>query len=467
MRVRCLSTANAPTIVQFVPEDSSGSIPDFTGEVDQITIRYQEEKTFVYCGIGPANECTASLIRSASARAARAVQKLKRAVLACTVPELPLHSHTVEQAIIEGILLGVYQFDKYRSEKSHKLKQLELVSGTLTTSMLKKITTVCESVNYTRDLVNDNASTVTPSYLINEAKKLSRQDLCTVTILDSKALLKKKLNLINAVGGGSANPPALITIEYSGAPRKKQKTAIVGKGVTFDSGGQNLKPTGSIETMREDMAGAAAVLGVISACCRIRPAINVVGIIPAVHNAIGSHTYFPGDIYTSYSGKTIEIWSTDAEGRLILADAIAYSIDTSKPSRIIDCATLTGGVLSALGELVAGLFSNNDELAEDLFNAGEATGERLWRFPLYKEYRDSLKGDLGDLRNLSKFKKGFASSIIGAAFIQEFVGTLPWAHLDIAGTAFNDGSARGEVPQFGTGFGVRLLLKYLGVSDIA
>ena len=464
MRVRCLRTSDTSTIVQFVPEDSAGSIPDFTGEVDQITIRYREEKTLVYCGIGPAKECTASFLRSASARAARAVLKLKRDILACRVPELSLDSHTVEQAIIEGILLGGYQFDKYRSEKNHKLKQLELISGTLTPSQLKKVTTICESVNYARDLVNDNASTVTPAYLVNEAKKLSRSDRCTVTILDSKTLQKKKLNLINAVGGGSATPPALIILEYSGAPRKKQKTAIVGKGVTFDSGGQNLKPTGSIETMREDMAGAAAVLGVISACCRIRPAINVAGVIPAVHNAIGSHTYFPGDIYTSYSGKTVEIWSTDAEGRLILADAIAYSIAAVKPSRIIDCATLTGGVLSALGELVAGLFSNDDDLAEDLFDAGEATGERLWRFPIYKEYRDSLKGDLGDLRNLSRFKKGFASSIIGAAFIQEFVGTLPWAHLDIAGTAFNDGSIRGEVPQFGTGFGVRLLLKYLGVT---
>ena len=185
--------------------------------------------------------------------------------------------------------------------------------------------------------------------------------------------------------------------------------------------------------------------------------------IPAVHNAIGSRAFFPGDIYSSYSGKSIEIWSTDAEGRLILADAIAYCRDTYHPDCIIDLATLTGGIITTLGDLVAGLFSNNEELALRLFNAGETTGERLWRLPLYKEYCDSLKGEIGDLRNLSKFKKGVASSITGAAFIKEFVGETPWAHLDIAGTAYNEGAARAEVPQFATGFGVRLLLEYLGV----
>jgi leucyl aminopeptidase len=194
----------------------------------------------------------------------------------------------------------------------------------------------------------------------------------------------------------------------------------------------------------------------------LRPKINVVGVIPAAHNAIGGNAYFPGDIYKSYSGKTVEIWSTDAEGRLVVADAISYCQVNYKPTSIIDLATLTGGVLYALADYVAALFSNNDTLASDLFNAGEQTGERLWRLPLYKEFCDSVKGELGDLRNVSKLKKGYASSITGAAFIKEFVNDdIRWAHIDIAGTAFNEGPPRGEIPQFATGFGVRLLIDYL------
>ena len=462
MHIKRVRNSGASTILQFITEDATPSIADFTAEQDQITVRYEKNKTILYCGIGPKENCTVSLLRNTSANAARIVQKLKRRKIACTMPNLPLDKSKVERAIVEGILLGLYRFEKYKSEKNIKLQQIDLLNATMTPLTIQKYKIICDAVNYTRDLVNENASVCTPPHLMREARKLAGSGLCSVTVLDEKALKQKKLNLISAVGGGSTTPPVLIIIEYSGSSRIKEKTALIGKGVTFDSGGQNLKSTGKIETMREDMAGAAAVLGVFSACVKLKPSINLIGVIPAVHNAIGSASFFPGDIYTSYSGKSVEIWSTDAEGRLILADAIAYCRKTFKPAAIIDCATLTGGILSALGNVLAGLFSNNDEMAQNLFNAGEATGERLWRFPLYKEYSDSLKGDLGDIRNLSKFKKGHASSIIGAAFIKEFVDTTPWAHIDIAGTAFNEGNARGVVPQFGTGFGVRLLLDYLG-----
>jgi leucyl aminopeptidase len=252
-----------------------------------------------------------------------------------------------------------------------------------------------------------------------------------------------------------------VFLEYRGDRGSKQWQAITGKGITFDSGGQNLKPTGSIETMRLDMAGAAAVLGAMRALAALKPRMNVVGCIAAAHNAIGSRAFFPGDIYPSFAGKTVEINSTDAEGRLVLADALAYCIKIFRPSRIVDLATLTGSVVTALGDIVAGLYTNDDDLAAALFASGERTGERVWRFPLYQEYRDSLKSDLADLRNLSKFKKGYAGSITGAAFIQEFVGETPWAHCDIAGTAWNEGAARGEVPQHATGFGVRLLVDFL------
>jgi leucyl aminopeptidase len=463
MKIRFTATPRSLLEAHFITESPKTGLPDFTGETDQVSIRYDTGKCTIYYGIGPAADCTAAILRSAAAKTVQIIQKIKRTEGAFFLPDLPLAPASSAQAVIEGVLLGSYRFSVYKTEKPKQIGSIEITKGVLTPTRLRKTRHLCEAVNYARDLINDNASTITPAYLAQEAKKLAASGACTVTVLDAKALHRKKLNLISAVGGGSATPPALIIMEYRGAKKSAPLTALVGKGVTFDSGGQNLKPTGSIETMRHDMAGAAAVLATFSAAVRLKPAVNLIGVIPAVHNAIGSGAFFPGDIYTSYAGKTVEIWSTDAEGRLILADAIAYCRDQYRPNRIVDLATLTGGIITALGDQVAGLFSNNDALAAQLFDAGESTGERLWRLPIYKQYSDSLKGDLGDLRNISKFKKGYASSITGAAFIQEFTGDTPWAHLDIAGTAWNEGAARGEVPQFATGFGVRLLAEFLGL----
>jgi len=199
---------------------------------------------------------------------------------------------------------------------------------------------------------------------------------------------------------------------------------------------------------------------VMKALAALRPKVNVIGVVAAAHNAIGSTAYFPGDTYKSYAGKTVEIISTDAEGRLALADAISYCIRHFPPTEIIDLATLTGAIITALGDTIAGLFSNNDALAEKLFESGRKTNERLWRLPVCQEHREAIKSDIADLRNVSKLKKGHASSITAAAFLEAFAGNLPWAHLDIAGTAFNEGESRGEVTKFGTGFGVRLLMDY-------
>jgi leucyl aminopeptidase len=199
----------------------------------------------------------------------------------------------------------------------------------------------------------------------------------------------------------------------------------------------------------------------MKALVSLKPTVNIIGAIPAAHNAIGSNAYFPGDIYTSYSGKTVEITNTDAEGRLVLADAFSYVQKHYRPTEIIDFATLTGSILIALGDTVAGLFSNNAALADRLLAAGEKTGERLWRLPVYEEHSEVMKSELADLRNTANLKKGHAGSITGAAFLQEFAGKTPWAHIDIAGTAFNEREARGEVPKYGTGFGVRLMWKYM------
>lgn len=458
MKFKFSKISHYPILIKFLTK-SDDRLVDFKAEEGEITVRYENDNTIIYCGIGESSSLTASILRTSSAKAIQKASELNKDKLSIILPDKIDMILNGSQAIVEGIILGSYKFSKYKSEKPFQVENIEIV-GPISTSDLHRASIISESVNYARDLVNENASIITPERLAKEALALGKSNNCKVTVLKEKELSGLGLNLIGAVGQGSPTPPRLIIVEYSGSS-SKVKTAIVGKGITFDSGGQNLKPTGSIETMREDMAGAAAVLGVLKALITLKAAVNVIGVIPAAHNAIGENSFFPGDIYKSYNGKTVEIHSTDAEGRLILADAVSYCQDCFKPTEMIDLATLTGGVLSALGDLVAGLFSNDDALAERLFKSGEKTNERLWRLPLYKEYSDSLKGDLGDLRNLSKFKKGYASSIVGAAFIQEFIKDIPWAHIDIAGTSFNDGSVKGEIPQFGTGFGVRLLIDFL------
>jgi leucyl aminopeptidase len=387
---------------------------------------------------------------------------LKRKQVSLIQPRIVTKGSTAGNALLEGAILGSYSFSKYKSDKPETVETVEITGSVLAKNDIRRMATITDSVCFARDLINDNAGEVHPERLAREARAIAAHSKSiTCTILTEKEIQRKGLGLLYAVGQASPFPPRLILVHYTGARSTKRISAIVGKGITFDSGGQNLKSDKYMDNMRTDMAGAAAVLGTMKALAGLNPAINVVGVIPAAHNAIGSRAYFPGDVYTSYCGKTVEILNTDAEGRLVLADAISYCIKHFKPARIIDCATLTGSIITALGDTIAGLFSNNDTLAEALLKSGEKTGERLWRMPLCDEHRESMKSDIADLRNLSKLPRGHAGSITGAAFIEAFAEGLPWAHLDIAGTAFNEGEARGEIPKFGTGFGVRLLLDFL------
>ncbi|MGA3052055.1 MAG: leucyl aminopeptidase [Chitinispirillaceae bacterium] len=461
MPVTLSSRHTFPTRIVFLTKENARNVRDFAGEPNEIALDYKGDSVVISVGLGDARECSADTLRVAAGNGIRRVHDLKRTGVSVILPEGRPGGEGSFAAVIEGTLLGNYRFVKYKSEPPVALDAIEFVGNAIAPEELRRLDAVCAATAYARDLVNENASVMTPERLAAEARALGRGGKLRVTILDEKEIAAQGLHLLRAVGQGSTTPPRLIVVEYAGNRSSKEKTGIIGKGITFDSGGQNLKPTGHIETMRCDMAGAAAVLGVMRSLVAIRAKVNVVGCIAAAHNAIGERAYFPGDIHQSFEGKTVEILSTDAEGRLVLADAVSYCRKRYRPGRMIDLATLTGGILSALGDTVAGLFSNDDALAGALFAAGERTGERLWRFPLYREYRESLKSDIADLRNLSKLKRGYAGSITGAAFIQEFTGDLPWAHLDIAGTAWNDGPARGEVPAFGTGFGVRLLVDFL------
>jgi len=458
MKTSLARTPSHPTRIVFVTTDSP-PVQDFDAKKGKVAVRYEGSSTIIYVGLG--DTATPHAVRTAAAKGVQRAIELKRTDVSIVVPKSADQAEALSQACTEGAILGAYSFAKYRAEPPRPVKRLEICGSSLSASDVARIATICDCVNYARDLVNENASIVFPEALAKEARTIAGAPHVKATVLDEKAIAKKGLGLLEAVGRGSPYPPRLIILEYTGNARSKQKTAIVGKGITFDSGGVNLKPSGSVETMREDMAGAAATLATIKAAAALHLPVNLVGVVAAAHNAIDGRSYFPGDVYRSYAGTTVEITNTDAEGRLVLADAITYCRKHYAPTRMIDLATLTGGVLTALGEYVAGLFSNDDDLSSAISVSGDRTFERVWRFPVYEESAESMKSDIADLRNTSKFKKGYASSICGAAFLQEFVRDIPWAHLDIAGTAFNEGEARGEIPKYGTGFGVRLLVDLL------
>jgi leucyl aminopeptidase len=462
MKVSISDTPKHLTHIVYISEEEKQRVPDFSGKKNEVHVIYDNKKAIIYCGIGEKKNITDAVIRNSTAYAIQKALELKREEVSVLI--FWDNKKTYWKEALEGCILGSYKFTKYKTEKEPTITSINLVGKNINNKEVEKKQFICECVNFARDIVNENAHVANPQYIAQIAKEIAKTSKLKIEILDEKQIAKKGLRLIEAVGAASHFPPRLVLIEYKGNPSSKEKIAIVGKGITFDSGGLNLKPTGHIETMRSDMAGAAAVLGTIKAIGKIKPRINIVGVCPLVHNAIGKKAYFPGDVYKSYSGKTVEIGCTDAEGRLILADAISYCKDKYKPTTIIDLATLTGGILVCFGNVAAGLFSNNDNLAEKLLAASKATDEKLWQLPIYEELAETIKSDIADINNVSKLKKGYASSITGAAFIKEFVGDIPWAHLDIAGTAFNEDKPKGIIPQFATGFGVRLLLNFCGAE---
>ncbi|MEW5734330.1 MAG: leucyl aminopeptidase [Thermodesulfobacteriota bacterium] len=451
------------TQILFLTPRQAKRIPDFSGKEEEITVRYVGRKTEILCGLGEDRDMGLSVIRSQTACALRKAVELRRDCVSVLLPDkTPADPSRAGMAAVEGALLGAYSFSRYKSEKPGEVKTCQIV-GLAGGKALARTIEACKAVHYARDLVNENASIVTPERLAKEALALASLPRVKVTVFREAEIAENGLSLLAAVGRGAEHGPRLAIIEYEGAPGRKARTALIGKGITFDTGGLNLKAVGSMETMRDDMAGAAAVLGALRAAALSGARVNVLGIVAAAHNAISDRSFIPGDVYPSYSGKTVEIGNTDAEGRLVLADAISYCVKNLAPTAIIDFATLTGSCVIALGDTIAGLFSNNDQIAQRLFAAGEEVNERLWRMPVRSEHYKAMKSDRADLSNSSRLKRGTAGAITAAAFLSEFVEGTPWAHLDIAGTAFNESEPRGEVPRYATGFGVRLALRFLCV----
>lgn len=438
---------------------------DFTGEEGQTQLLYSEgkgkERRYLLLGLGAQDKCVDEVLRRAASAAVKEARKKKCKRVHLLLPQRKKNSALLP--LCEGMLLTNYAFDELKREvlkesPTFLISKIGFIGAKKSDeAAVKRIAETVAGVNLTRDLINNNADTITPQALAEQAKQLGKKfPKVRVKIFGKKEIEKKKMGLLLAVNQGSATDPVLAVMEYRGNPQSKDVTAIVGKGITYDTGGLNLKPTGSMETMKEDMSGAAVVIGSMYAAAALKLKVNLIAVFASTENAIGPKAYKPGDVFISYLGKSVEINNTDAEGRLILADAIAYTVKELKPTRIINFATLTGAILVALGEEASGLFSNNDALARQLEEAGAVTGERLWRLPLFAEYREELKSVIADMKNCGSRKAG---SITAAKFLQEFVQECPWAHLDIAGTAFREAKYYNTTQA--SGVGVRLVVQLL------
>lgn len=369
-------------------------------------------------------------------------------------------------AFLDGFFFGQYSFDMYKT-RQEKVWQFDEVEVITSYTKLKRYiddnaadwNIVFENVYMARDLVNMPPADLTPAAFADKIKHMSGDNI-SVTVVEDMSELEEKFPMVYAVGKGSTNPPRMVMLEYKGNPESEKHIALVGKGVTFDSGGTNLKPSGHIEDMKTDMAGAASVYAITKIAAETGLKVNIRTYMPMVENIIGSNAYKPGDILTSAMGKTVEIMNTDAEGRLILADAL-YTATKSDPEVIVDMATLTGACIVALGTHCAGLFSNRKFLAKNITDISYDVAEDVWELPLLESYQKRIKCDNADLCNIAK-QRGEAGSVIAGIFLQEFVDNWPWIHLDIAGPAYIEDSH----PIFGknaTGFGIRLLYKFIKV----
>lgn len=436
----------------------------------------QQQQALVV-GLGSPDTLDEEVVRTAThAAMTRLATKKSVTAAALVLPTVAaIDAHRMLQLATQVCMLSNYTFDKYLTEKqpeaatttpeSSQVSQVYLVTDDAAATetaadLIAEQRIIAEETLLARDLGNDRSDVVTPAFM----EQMARQAVAdlpglTINVLQQPDLLAQGLHMLHAVGQAATCAPRLVLLEYKGGPEEDPPIALVGKGVTFDTGGLNLKPTGFIEDMHMDMCGSAAVLCTMRAAARLKLKRNIVAVLPLAENAIGSAAVKPHAILKSYHGKTVEVNNTDAEGRLILADALSYVQEQYQPDTVIDTATLTGACVVALGEHAAGLFSNDEALAASLLHSGDCTHERCWRMPILKEHREELKGTFSDSRSTGKGRYGGACT--AAAFLEQFVQKhVKWAHIDIAGPA-SYSSKQTYMPKGATGFGVHLLVDFL------
>ena len=438
---------------------------DFKAKAGETLLLYVKKGRILLLGLGKKENVNGEALRRAYAAAVRIAQAKKAKQIHLLFPEVSgMQRDVLLRAVAEGVILTNYAFLHLKGE-SIKDNPTVLLEEAVFLGLdqddeanLKKWQTIAAGVHLVRELVNGNADDVTPQMLAETAKALEKRTRgLKATVLEKKQLEKEKMGLLLAVSRGSLKEPCLITLSYKGNPTSDDHVVLVGKGVTYDTGGLSLKPTESMLTMKCDMAGAATALATVQTAAALKLPVNVTAVAPVTENAIDGESYKVGDVYRAKNGKTVEITNTDAEGRLILADALSYAVEHLKPTLLIDLASLTGAIVVALGEDLSGVFCDDEPLVKELIAASNSVGEPLWRMPLVADYKEMLKSDIADMVNSAGRT---ASAITAALFLQEFCSSVPWAHIDFAGSCFLTKPKHTNTTK-ATGFGVRLLIEFL------
>ena len=438
---------------------------EFNGNLGEMTTVHTmgklAAKRVVVVGLGSQENLNAQALRKASAIAARHLQNTGAHQLALALSFEGADVEAETQAQVEGALLGLYTFKKYLhtndAGNEQGITKIWLVPGKASAAILERSihrgSAMAEATNFARDLVNEPPNVLTPTELAHRASAMAKQVGLECEILERSQMQELGMGGLLGVSQGSAEPPKFVILRYRGAPHSADKgMAFVGKGITFDTGGISLKPAERMDEMKGDMAGAAAVIGAMQAIASLKPEVNVTALVSTTENMPSGTAYRPGDILRIMNGKTIEIVNTDAEGRLVLADALSYAAKEGL-SPIVDVATLTGGVVIALGNTMAGGFSNDVQLSDEIIAAGKAAGEKFWPMPMDEEYGEQIKSDVADIKQTGGRA---ASSVTAAKILEHFVGDAKWAHLDIAGTSYVD-SKKPHQEKGATGMAVRTL----------
>ena len=444
------------------------SLKDMEGKLGRFSIipvpGKKPAQRIMLAGIGKKENLTKDTIRNISGKIAQKARELKLKEFSIIAPP----SFVIDQIssvsqIIEGSKMSLYKFDKFKTEKAEKSPDLTIVvsKSKKISQMIKTSEIIADGAIFTKSIANLPPNECTPSTLADFAKIMSKKNKMKCNIISKIELKKKGFGGITAVGKGSKNEPKLIVLEHNRGKRNEKPIVLVGKAVTFDTGGISLKPGASMDEMKFDKCGGCTVLGIMKAVSELKLPINIVGIVPSVENMPDAEAYRPGDIVKLFSGKTAEILNTDAEGRLILADALSYGEKHYSPKAIIDFATLTGACIVALGNNVAAIVSNDEKLALKIKDASKKTTEDVWELPLTQDFMDMIKSDVADMKNVGIGRA--AGTITAAAFLKNAIEKTPWVHVDIAGVAWTQTATKEKSynPKGATGFGVRLILNYL------
>ncbi|MDO8730036.1 MAG: leucyl aminopeptidase [Candidatus Omnitrophota bacterium] len=436
----------------------------FHGKLNETFLLPLGSQWIILIGVGKKEDLTLDRVRQAAGTASRrALAAGFESVARGLLPVKGATAEQVAQAVVEGTVLGTYRFTQLRTLSPNEKKELKAVTlvapsardAAAAKTGVRKGLILAEAVVWARDMVNKPSNRLTPTMMAQEAKAAARKFGFRCQVFDPKAQRRLGMNALLGVARGSREPSQFMAMEYKGPGSSSKKPLVfLGKGITFDSGGISIKPSEKMELMKYDMSGGAAVLGAMRAVAQLKLPVHLVGLVPATENLPGGSAQKPGDVVKALGGKTIEVINTDAEGRLVLADALGYA-KRYKPAALVDLATLTGACVVALGQHCMGLMTNNAPWGAQVKEAAEKSGERAWELPLWPEYTEAVKSDVADVKNVGDGKAG---TITAAAFLKEFAGDTPWVHLDIAGVAWADAD-KGYLRKGGTGIGVRLLVE--------